>query len=350
MLHKLENLFSQLLERQNVFLKRLEEIEKILENCRNSSWNGDNIELLKEEKQLRENIVIYDKYKSDYEFYKNMLTSNEINENDKKDVFVALDLLYNNLEEYMFFLLFSSEEKGDCFLELQSGTGGDDAEDLTSILLKMYMKWADYTKRKAVVVDIWPTDSGIRSAIIKISGKNSYGFLKLENGIHRVVRHSPFNSLNKRQTSFISVYTYGVVEEKKFELEEKDLIFEFSRSSGAGGQHVNKTESAVKVIHTPTGITVRCENERSQLMNRQMAIKLLKAKLLEREKTLKQKKESAIEKAAITWGNQIRSYIFNPYQLVKDIRSNYETKNVENFLNGTLLNECLYYNLRLIKN
>lgn len=343
---KLENIIKQLDIRQNNFIKKLSEVQLFTNN---KDWNEKNIEFLKEERQLEQKIALYNKYKSDYEFYRELIDSDTITLEEKVKVNGFLEDLYEQLEKYMISLLFSEEETKECFLELQSGTGGDDAEDLTSLLLKMYIKWGDCTNRNCTIVDIWYTDHGIRSAIIKISGENAYGFLKLENGIHRVVRHSPFNALGKRQTSFISVYTYPLLEETKFELEDKDLTFEFSRSSGAGGQHVNKTESAVKVTHHPTGITVRCENERSQLMNKQMATKLLKAKLLVREKTLKQQKESAIEKAAISWGNQIRSYVFNPYQLVKDLRSGYETKNIEDFMNGTLLNDCLYYNLRLIK-
>lgn len=342
MREKLEKLIQQLDDRYRCFQKRLDEIAV---HTTNMEWNEENISIMKEQKQLEENINTYKEYKSEYELYKELLDSKILSQEEKNEIYRAIEVLYHKVETYMISLLFSEEETKDCFLELQSGAGGDDAEDLTAIILKMYMKWSEYTHRVCSIVDIWYTDHGIRSVILKISGKNSYGFLKLENGIHRVVRHSPFNSLGKRQTSFISVYIYPIIEESKFELEEKDLIFEFSRSSGAGGQHVNKTESAVKVIHIPTGITVRCENERSQTMNKQMAIKLLKAKLIIREKALKEEKESAIEKAAISWGNQIRSYVFNPYQLVKDLRSGYETKNVQGFLDGTLLNECLYFNL-----
>ena len=188
-------------------------------------------------------------------------------------------------------------------------------------------------------------ENGIKSALLKIVGINSFGLLKGETGIHRFVRHSPFNALNKRQTSFIAVYVYPEEEEEVIKIEEKDLEYSFYKASGAGGQHVNKTESAVRIKHLPTGIIVNCQNERSQFMNKSMALKFLKIKLIKLKSTQQQEQNNLVEKQIIGWGNQIRSYVLNPYKLVKDLRTGYETQNIDDFLNGTLLQDCLYKNL-----
>ena len=263
----------------------------------------------------------------------------------KENIKIEMKQLYVDLENYFFHMNFTEEDRGNCFMEIQSGTGGADTEDLAHLLLKMYMKWGEKHFHKISLVDLWPSDNGIKSALLKIDGINSFGLLKGETGIHRFVRHSPFNSLNKRQTSFIAVYVYPEEESQTIKIEEKDLEYSFYKASGAGGQHVNKTESAVRIKHLPTGIIVNCQNERSQFMNKSMALKFLKIKLIRWQMIQQQKQNNLVEKKTISWGNQIRSYILNPYKLVKDLRTGYETQNIDDFLNGTLLQDCLYKNL-----
>lgn len=342
---------SKISELINNLKPKINEIDKNLENSKNQIkdiWSPEQGKLLQNISHMEEILEGYNKYLEEYNLYAE-LQLESLKDEEKQELDILYKKLEENLHNFTLNLMFSEEDREDCYLELQSGTGGADAEDLTSILYRMYHQWAIETNRKCTTIDVWPTDNGIKTIILHIKGSNSYGFLRRETGIHRIVRYSPFNSLNKRQTSFISVYVYPLIKENVVTIEEKDLIFEYSRSSGAGGQHVNKTESAVKVIHIPTGVTVRCENERSQMMNKQMAIKLLKAKLTMREKVLKQEKEQSMEKADISWGQQIRSYTLNPYQLVKDLRTGYETANIKEFLDGKILNKCLYYNITKIK-
>jgi peptide chain release factor 2 len=345
---------QEIYDKTNTLLKNLEdsihEKKQTLHHIEDSlqgEWQSSHGPLLKEKSQLEQDISNYNKYLSEFIFLKEIMNQEEFKDSIKQE----MKNLYHELEEYFLNLKLSLEDKNDCFIEIQSGTGGDDAEDLSNLLMKMYVKWSEKTKHKCNIIDIWPSDKGIKSALLSIEGLNSYGLLKEESGIHRFVRHSPFNSLNKRQTSFIAVYVYPAEESLDVKIEEKDLEFSFYKASGAGGQHVNKTESAVRVKHLPTGIIVNCQNERSQMMNKNMAVKFLKVKLARAQMAAQQEKNNAVEKKNISWGNQIRSYVMNPYKLVKDLRSGYETQNIDDFLNGNLLQDCLYQNLiSLIKN
>ncbi len=213
------------------------------------------------------------------------------------------------------------------------------------MLLRMYLRWCEKNKFQYEVIDKQTMEeAGIKSATFIVKGDYAYGYLKGETGIHRLVRISPFDANKKRHTSFASVNVVPEIsDEIEVEINEKDLKIETFRASGAGGQHVNKTESAVRITHLPSGIVVQCQNERSQHRNREVAMKILKAKLYEREQKEKEKELQALrgELKEIGWGNQIRSYIMHPYRLVKDHRTNFETGNVKAVLDGELLDEFI---------
>lgn len=262
------------------------------------------------------------------------------------DILKELEILSKELEEFRIENLFTGEADGnDCFLEINTGVGGVDACDFSEMLLNMYIKWAEKKKIKYEIVEVDKDDvAGIKSAIIKIKTKNAYGLLKNERGIHRLVRQSPFNSAGKRQTSFTSIDIYPVVDDKiNIEINEKDLKIEVCRASGAGGQHVNKTDSAVRILHIPTGIAVECQEQRSQHQNKEEAMKMLKSKLyqIELKKKEEEKLQNSISKGDNGWGSQVRNYVLHPYKLVKDLRTGCETSNTNAMLNGELLDDFI---------
>ena len=237
-------------------------------------------------------------------------------------------------------LLSGEADANDCYLEVHAGAGGTESNDWASMLLRMYVRWAEQHGYK---VD-WLEESegegaGIKSATVQIKGRNAYGWLKSENGVHRLVRISPFDSNARRHTSFASVVVFPVVDDRiKIEIEEKDVRMEVMRSGGAGGQHVNKTESAVRLIHEPTGIVVKCQQDRSQHRNRAMAWDMLRAKMFEIEVKKREAKAEAEQaaKTDIGWGHQIRSYVLQPYQMVKDLRTGVQTSDTSGVLDGDL--------------
>lgn len=237
--------------------------------------------------------------------------------------------------------LFSGEaDNNNCFIEINSGAGGTESQDWAAMLTRMYTRWAENHQFKTEVINELPgEEAGIRSITIKINGHNAYGWSKTESGVHRLVRISPFDSNARRHTSFASVWVYPEIDDSiEIEVEEKDLRVDTYRASGAGGQHVNTTDSAVRITHIPTNIVVQCQNDRSQHRNKATAIKMLKARLYELE--LQKKEQAALEesnqKTDNSWGHQIRSYVLQPYQMVKDLRTNYETSNTTAILNGDL--------------
>lgn len=237
--------------------------------------------------------------------------------------------------------MLSGEADGnDAYLEVNSGAGGTEAQDWANMLLRMYVRWANARGYKVELLD--QTDgeeAGIKSATIQISGTNAYGWLKGENGVHRLVRISPFDSNARRHTSFSSVAVSPVVDDTiDIQIEEKDLKVDTYRASGAGGQHVNRTDSAVRITHIPTGIVVACQNQRSQHQNRASCMSMLKARLYERELEAREAEKAKIEgeKTDIAWGHQIRSYVLQPYQLVKDLRTEAETSDTAGVLDGDI--------------
>ena len=237
--------------------------------------------------------------------------------------------------------LLSGEADGnDCYLEIHSGAGGTESQDWANMLLRMYTRWAERRKFKVETMEIHDgEEAGIKSATIQIKGHNAYGWLKTESGVHRLVRISPYDSAARRHTSFSSAWVYPVVDETiNIEINEADLKVDTYRSSGAGGQHVNTTDSAIRITHVPTGIVVACQAERSQHKNRATAMEMLKARLYEQE--LEKREAAANAEAAaksdIGWGHQIRSYVLQPYQMVKDLRTGAETSNTAAVLDGDL--------------
>ena len=237
--------------------------------------------------------------------------------------------------------LLSGEADGnDCFIEVHAGAGGTEAQDWALMLMRMYSRWSEARGFKLQIIEESAgEEAGIKSVTMRIEGENAYGWMKTESGVHRLVRISPYDSSARRHTSFASVWVYPVVDENiEIEIEDKDLRIDTYRASGAGGQHVNKTDSAIRITHLPTNIVVQCQNDRSQHRNRATAFNMLKARLYELEL---QRREDAANDAAssktdIGWGNQIRSYVLHPYQMVKDLRTNVEKGNAQGVLDGDL--------------
>lgn len=265
-------------------------------------------------------------------------------ENDEavvSDVIVQLEELQRQVKHGELEALLSGEvDANDAYLEVHSGSGGTEAQDWAEMLLRMYTRWAEAHKYKVEYVEETEGDvAGLKSATVKISGHNAYGWLKHESGVHRLVRISPFDSNARRHTSFASVGVYPVInDEIEITINESDCRVDTYRASGAGGQHINKTDSAVRITHIPTGIVVQCQNQRSQFQNRDAAWKMLKARLYERE--LK-KREDAAEaerdnQGENGWGYQIRSYVLQPYKMVKDLRTNVETSDCKSVLDGDI--------------
>ena len=301
------------------------------------------LKLMKERTYLEQRLSSFNQLELEY---KDIIAIIEIAEqdNDEKLLIDAKNQLLNlnkNIKKKELESLLSEEaDKNDCFIEINAGAGGTESQDWVQMLLRMYSRWADKKEYKIIIMDENPgEEAGIKSVCIKISGINAYGWLKTESGVHRLVRISPFDSQNRRHTSFASVWVYPEVDESvDINLEDKDLRIDTYRASGAGGQHVNRTDSAVRITHLPTNIVVQCQNHRSQHQNKAEAFKMLKAKLyeLELEKKSTEKARTEENKTEIGWGHQIRSYVLQPYQLVKDLRTNKESSNFQAILDGDI--------------
>lgn len=237
-------------------------------------------------------------------------------------------------------LLSGEADKNDAYLQVNAGAGGTEAQDWANMLLRMYIRWAEQHGYKVSVLEASAgEEAGLKSATVQITGYQAYGWLKTENGVHRLVRISPFDSNARRHTSFASIGVSPVIDDTiDIEIEEKDLRIDTYRSQGAGGQHVNTTDSAVRITHIPTGIVVACQSERSQHQNRAHAYDMLRAKLYEEELRRREEAQAAAhgEKSDIGWGHQIRSYVLHPYQMVKDLRTGVETTQSDAVLNGDL--------------
>lgn len=269
------------------------------------------------------------------------LAMSERDEDAANEVEQLLKDLRNRIEEVELECMFSGEhDASNAMLTIHAGAGGTEAQDWVDILLRMYLRWAEAKEFAADILDLLPGDeAGVKSVTIMIKGRNAYGLLRSEMGIHRLVRISPFDTGGRRHTSFASVFVFPELDDDiEVDINEKDLRIDTYRASGAGGQHVNKTSSAIRITHLPTNIVVQCQNERSQHRNKDMAMKMLKARLYEKEKEAKQERHQEIsgEKKEIAWGSQIRSYVMQPYRMIKDHRTNHETGNVDSVLDGNL--------------
>ncbi|MBI1214226.1 MAG: peptide chain release factor 2 [Alphaproteobacteria bacterium] len=259
-----------------------------------------------------------------------------VEEAEKIIVSLKSDVARRELES----LLSGETDANDAYLQVNAGAGGTEAQDWAGMIFRMFMRWAEQHGYKVSLMDKQDGEvAGIKSAILEIKGENAYGWLKSESGVHRLVRISPYDSNARRHTSFCSVSVTPVIDEDiDIKVEEKDIRVDVYRAQGAGGQHVNKTESAVRFTHIPTGIVVACQAERSQHKNRDKAMSMLKAKLYEREIQLRdaERQEREDAKTDIAWGHQIRSYVLHPYQMIKDLRTGHETSNTQAVLDGDL--------------
>ncbi len=237
-------------------------------------------------------------------------------------------------------LLSGEADSNDTYLEVNAGAGGTEAQDWAEMLLRMYVRWAEQHGYKVEwIEESGGEEAGLKSATIRILGHNAYGWLKSETGVHRLVRISPFDSQSRRHTSFASTWVYPVIDDSiEVEMEDKDLRIDTYRASGAGGQHVNRTDSAVRITHLPTGLVVQCQNDRSQHKNKATAMAMLKARIYEHELKKREAEAQATEdaKTDIGWGHQIRSYVLHPYQMVKDLRTGVEKTNSKSVLDGDI--------------
>ena len=298
---------------------------------------------MKELKNLKDSIETYNNLKSLYDDILVLIEMGEESEDAEiaEEAKSSMDEFASKVDEVKIKTLLSGEyDKYNAILKLNAGAGGTESCDWTSMLYRMYTRWAESKGFTTQVLDFLEgEEAGIKSITVQINGENAYGYLKSERGVHRLVRISPFNAAGKRQTSFASCDVMPDIEEDlDVEINDDDIRIDTYRSSGAGGQHINKTSSAIRITHLPTGIVVQCQNERSQLQNKDKAMKMLKAKLYLLKQQEEQEKKSGIrgEIKEIGWGSQMRSYVMQPYTMVKDHRTNEETGNVSSVLDGNI--------------
>jgi len=257
------------------------------------------------------------------------------------DAILALQDIRSNVNKQQLESMLSGEADGNsAYLEVHAGAGGTESQDWAEMLLRMYSRWADQRGYKTELIEESAgEEAGIKSATLHVKGEDAYGWMKTESGVHRLVRISPYDSNARRHTSFASIWVYPEVDDNiDIEVADKDLRVDTYRASGAGGQHVNRTDSAIRITHEPTGIVVQCQKERSQHKNRATAMSMLKARLYERELQIREAERSAIEevKTDIGWGHQIRSYVLHPYQMVKDVRTGVEKGDAQRVLDGDI--------------
>lgn len=306
-------------------------------------------EVTQEAKRVKDKI---DKFKNlneridDVEVLKELMEEND--EETAQEIISEVKALSKEIDTLKIETILSGEyDRNDAILTLHTGVGGSDANDWTEMLLRMYTRWCEKKGYSLETIDYLPGDeAGVKSVTLKVKGEFAYGYLKAEKGIHRLVRISPFNANGKRQTSFASVEVLPeLTSDQDIEINPVDLRIDTYRAGGAGGQHVNKTESAVRITHIPTGIVVQCQNERSQFSNRDTAMGMLKSKLIElKERAHKEKIEDLTgELKDMGWGSQIRSYVFHPYSMVKDHRTNVEISNVNGVMDGDIDNFIIAY-------
>jgi peptide chain release factor 2 len=310
--------------------------------------------LQQRKKSLEKDIQVYSRIQEKKEELDVLQELAEEGENVLEDIKQNLSIFQEDLEEARLKALFTeAEDPRNAILTIHPGAGGTESQDWAQMLLRMYLRYAERKEFNAEILDMLPgEEAGLKSVTVRIKGDYAYGYLSQESGVHRLVRTSPFDANKRRHTSFAAVFVYPEVEEDiSIEINPDELRIDTYRASGHGGQHVNVTDSAVRITHLPTGIVVQCQNERSQHKNKAMAMKVLKARLYELEKKKKMDKLEKLEdaKSEIAWGNQIRSYVLHPYQMIKDLRTKKETGDVDRVLDGDI-DEFIKSSLLLRKN
>jgi len=322
---------------------RIRELEK--ESMRDGFWNDPEKAsgILREKSRLADTVEKWKEQKNSLDDLRILseIASEEQDEQTQKEIRAELGRLNAAVrEDELKMMLDSEQDPMNAILSIHAGAGGTEAQDWAEMLLRMYLRWAERKGFEATIIDYLPGDeAGIKSVTWTLHGDYAYGYAKAEIGIHRLVRISPFDSGARRHTSFASVFVYPEVDDRiVIEIDEKDLRIDTYRSTGAGGQHVNKTDSAVRLTHLPTGIVVQCQNERSQHKNKAMAMKYLRSRLYEMKLQEQNEKLREINKTKkdIAWGSQIRSYVLHPYKMVKDHRTSLETGNVNRVLDGDI--------------
>ncbi|PDH21054.1 MAG: peptide chain release factor 2 [Pelagibacterales bacterium MED-G43] len=322
---------------------KLRDLEQI--SSRENFWKDKNLvkKTVKQKKIFEEIITSFRKSLKDFDNLKDLysLAHQEKDEETLKDCYERIEQILQNIKKNEINCFLSGENDDyDIYLEIHAGAGGTESQDWADMLRRMYIKWFDKKKFKyQIISEHKGEEAGIKSSTVQVSGDYLYGLMKSESGVHRLVRISPFDSGARRHTSFASVWVYPAVEDDiNIKVDEKDLRVDTYRSSGAGGQHVNTTDSAVRITHLPTKIVVQCQNERSQHKNKETCYKMLKARLYEFEiqKKEEENQKELNNKTDIGWGHQIRSYVLQPYQLVKDLRNKLESSNPLSILDGNI--------------
>ncbi|MFA6860511.1 MAG: peptide chain release factor 2 [Clostridia bacterium] len=300
-------------------------------------------EVSKKLKSLENKLSMYDKLMKAYADCEALVEFVELDAGDEfySELITSVKALQSEIERVKLQTLLKGKyDANNAIITLHAGAGGTEAQDWANMLFRMYQMYAEKMDYKITILDtIEGDEAGLKGVTFMVSGENAYGFLRAEKGVHRLVRISPFDSNARRQTSFASCEVMPEIDEMtEVEIKPEDLRVDTYRSSGAGGQHVNKTESAIRITHIPTGIVVACQNERSQIQNREVAMKMLESKLVELKESQEMEKLASIrgEIKKIEWGSQIRSYVFHPYSMVKDHRTNYETSDVTGVMNGNI--------------
>jgi len=321
--------------------RRLAEIEQVI--AKNGFWDNpeETKPILKERTSLSNKIENFKKLTTDLE-ESQILLGLAIDESDQEalaEVTQQITALDQKVAALSLQIMLDGEDDGkNAIISINAGAGGTEAQDWSEMLFRMYTRWVERRGYEIELIDFQPgEEAGIKSVTFTAEGENAYGYLKSEIGVHRLVRISPFNASGKRHTSFASVFVYPELDQEiVVDIEEKDLRIDVFRASGAGGQHVNKTSSAVRITHLPTGMVVQCQQEKSQHRNRDLAMKVLKARLYQREKEKQEERLQEVHdsKDEIAWGSQIRSYVLHPYQMVKDHRINLDIGNVNEVLDG----------------
>jgi peptide chain release factor 2 len=324
---------------QSPLEKRYKDLEQL--TVQEDFWqNPQQAELLKELqriRQMRENYLFIIRSSQEITELSQLFKDDE---QELKKLAGEIKPLQKAVADFKITILLSKpEDSSDCFLTINAGAGGTESQDWAEMLLRMYVRFCERERFHVDVLDYQAGEgAGIKSATLFIRGRNAYGLLKSEQGIHRLVRISPFDANKRRHTSFCAVTIAPEVPEQEISIDPNDLRIDTFRSGGAGGQHVNKTESAIRITHIPSGIVVQCQTERSQAQNKETAMKMLKAKLVQKQKEEQNAKLASIEKKKIEWGSQIRSYVLHPYKMVKDHRTDYESPQPDLVLDGDLMN------------